>query len=94
MHADSVCANVIDTNELWPNTPAMQSALEEEVRRMHAPLAVQHWAAMLVPSGVAVAADEVMQTPLETASESPLRANVLKGGGSSGGGNAGGKDVK
>jgi hypothetical protein len=53
---------------------------------MHAPLAVQHWAAMLVPSGVAVAAGEVMQTPLETASESPLRANVLSGAIATGGG--------
>ena len=54
---------------------------------MHSPDAVQHCAAILLPAGVAMAAGEVMQTPLERASVEPERAiTPLKGGGEGAGG--------
>ena len=93
MHAASACPNVISTNDTWPYTPAMQSSLEVDVRRLHSPDTVQHCAAILVPSGVAVAVGDVMQTPLETASASPLRTRTLLNGGGlrlGGGGDGGG----
>ena len=79
----------------------MQSAFAPDVLRLQSPLAVQHWAAILLPSGVAVAAGEVMQTPLEMASALPSRASTLYdgtavggegdgGGGGGGDGNGGG----
>ena len=65
----------------------MQVASKLEVRRLHSPDAVQHCAAILLPAGVAVAAGEVMQTPLERASVEPERAiTPLKGGGEGAGG--------
>ena len=83
----------MDTNELPLKSPAMQSALDAEVVRLHSPDAVQHCAAILVPPGVAVAVGDVMQTPLLTASASPRRASTLKedptGDGGAGGGEGG-----
>ena len=76
MHAASACPNVISTNDTWPYTPAMQSSSEVDVRRLHSPDTVQHCAAILVPSGVVVAVDEVMQTPLERASVEPFRTMI------------------
>ena len=59
----------------------MQVASEVVVRRLHSPDAVQHCAAILLPSGAAVAAGAVMQTPLERASVEPERAIVPVEGG-------------
>ena len=59
---------------------------------MHAPDAVQHCAAILEPSGVAVAVGEVMQTPSERASLEPLRAITRNGGGGGEGGGGDGGD--
>ena len=59
----------------------MQAVLLLLVRRLHSPDPVQHCAAILLPSGVAVAAGEVMQTPLEGASVEPLRAITPLNGG-------------
>ena len=74
----------------------MQSAFAPDVLRLQSPLAVQHWAAILLPSGVAVAAGEVMQTPLEMASALPSRASTLYdelvGAGGDGDGGGGGDD--
>ena len=59
---------------------------------MHVPDAVQHCAAILEPSGVAVAVGEVMQTPSERASLEPLRAITRNGGGDGEGGGGDGGD--
>ena len=42
VHAAAVSSNVIGTNEDCPSTPAMQSLLEGEVRRLQSPDEVQH----------------------------------------------------
>ena len=63
MHASFACAKVIGVNAAVLRAPAMQPSLVPVVVRRHSPVGVQHWAAILVPSGAAVAVGEVMQTP-------------------------------
>jgi len=84
----------MDTNELPLKSPAMQSALDVEVVRLHSPDAVQHCAAILVPPGVAVAVGDVMQTPRLTASVLPRRASALNDDPTGGGGGDGVGEVR
>ena len=60
---------------------------------MHAPPVVQHCAAILLPSGVAVAVGSVMQTPSERVSLEPWRAITRNGGGDGDGGGGDGDEM-
>ena len=59
----------------------MQSDEEPVVLRLQSPDAVQHWAAILVPSGARVSVGEVMQMPRAGLSELPHKASTLLNGG-------------
>jgi hypothetical protein len=75
----------------------MQSLFELEVLRLQPQepvvpaLLSQHWPAIATLLGVLTASSSVMQTPLLIASEFPLKANTLNGGGGEEGGEEGGK---
>ena len=76
MHAASVSANVSSSNELLPPLPLTHPLFAPLVLRRQAPLTVQHWPAILVPSGASVALGDVMQTPSEGSSELPRSASA------------------
>ena len=59
----------------------MQSDEEPVVLRLQSPDGVQHWAAILVPSGARVSLGEVMQMPRAGLSELPHKARTFGGDG-------------
>jgi hypothetical protein len=69
----------------------MQSDEEPVVLRLQSPDAVQHWAAILVPSGARVSVGEVMQMPRAGLSELPHKASMLLNGDCGGGGKGEGR---